>query len=498
MRLKDKIPGDFYKLFASKYREHYISFLLAIYEETTRLYSALSLTEAECRAIIDECMDRDGLVASDTEDLDEGESLVYSPGSARFLGNLTQWGWLKRDFDERINSYYYSFPGYGLAYMDVFKKLWSEEDDLSHESIRAVYSLLHTYLTDREKDPEILADALKASRRLVQLLSNMQDGMRTYFDELSRQKEIRGVQQVLVDEINNADSQKYALLTSTDSFYRYKEAVKEIVQEILEVNERRREELEEELREMAAEHEGGAGSPEHGARGPAGRDGAPPLNSFHPSVRRRLRRIEQSREADSFIYQLEREFDFIEIKYNRLIEQKAVFAARANARIKYLLREGEETDDNLMAFIGVLLRCQKQGEMLEDLSRDLCLTTLSRIVGENSFYAKRDEKREFVPAPPETAPEETARDMEDFVVRPEYTQKEIDAFIQKNMANGRFEVTEQTVFDVTDLEKLLFVWRDASVGEYGMQITGTDNEPVRKYGYKYTKFTMEKSENTDD
>ena len=41
MRLKDRIPGDFYKLFASKYRDNYICFLLAIYEETTRLYSAL-------------------------------------------------------------------------------------------------------------------------------------------------------------------------------------------------------------------------------------------------------------------------------------------------------------------------------------------------------------------------------------------------------------------------------------------------------------------------
>ncbi len=483
MKLKDKIPGDFYKLFASKYRENYISFLLAVYEETTRLYSALSLTEAECRAVIDECMDREGLVASDTEDLDEGESLVYSPGSARFLGNLTQWGWLKRDFDERINSYYYSFPGYALAYLDVFRKLWSEEDDLSHESIRAVYSLLHTYLTDREKDPEILADALKASRRLVQLLSNMQDGMRSYFDELSRQKEIRGVQQVLVDEINNADSKKYALLTSTDSFYRYKEAVKEIVQEILEVNERRREELEEELRELRTE----AGGEKAGER-----------DSYLPAIRRRKRRIEQSKEADCLVYQLEREFDFIEIKYNRLIEQKAVFAARANARIKYLLREGEETDDNLMAFIGVLRRCRKQGEMLEELSDSFCLTTLNRIVGENSFYAKRDEKREFHPVPPEAEPADGGRVMEDFVVRPEYTQKEIDAFIRKNMTDGRFQVTEQTVFDVTDLEKLLFVWRDASVGEYGMQITDTDSEPVRKYGYKYTKFTMEKSENTDD
>ena len=230
MRLKDRIPGDFYKLFASKYRDNYICFLLAIYEETTRLYSALCLTEAECRAVIDECMEAEGLIPAEDEEFEEGDSLIYSPGSTRFLYNLAQWGWLKRDFDERTNSYFYSFPGYSLTYLETFRKLWSEEEDLSHESIRSVYSLLHTYLTDREKDVEILADALNASKRLLQLLSNMQDGMRSYFDELSRQKDIRGIQEVLVDEINNTDSRKYALLTSTDSFYRYKEAVKEIVQ----------------------------------------------------------------------------------------------------------------------------------------------------------------------------------------------------------------------------------------------------------------------------
>ena len=34
----------------------------------------------------------------------------------------------------------------------------------------------------------------------------MQDGMRSYFDELSSQKHFIGIQQVLVEEINNSDS----------------------------------------------------------------------------------------------------------------------------------------------------------------------------------------------------------------------------------------------------------------------------------------------------
>ena len=70
-------------------------------------------------------------------------------------------------------------------------------------------------------------------KNLGQLLSNMQDGMRAYFDELSRMKDFIGIQKVLIKEINNSDSRCYAILTTTDSFYRYKEAVKELISKIL-------------------------------------------------------------------------------------------------------------------------------------------------------------------------------------------------------------------------------------------------------------------------
>ena len=69
-----------------------------------------------------------------------------------------------------------------------------------------------------------------------QLLSKMQYGMCSYFDVLSSQKHFIGIQLVLVEEINNSDSKKYAILTTTDSFYRYKEAVKELISEILNEN----------------------------------------------------------------------------------------------------------------------------------------------------------------------------------------------------------------------------------------------------------------------
>lgn len=58
-----------------------------------------------------------------------------------------------------------------------------------------------------------------------------------------RRKNFIGIQKVLVEEINNSDSKKYAILTTTDSFYRYKEAVKELISQILRENDQKREQL---------------------------------------------------------------------------------------------------------------------------------------------------------------------------------------------------------------------------------------------------------------
>ena len=54
MNLMNKIPREFYKLFASKYMDYYQQFLTAIYEESGRSFSLLGLTEGECRAVMNE------------------------------------------------------------------------------------------------------------------------------------------------------------------------------------------------------------------------------------------------------------------------------------------------------------------------------------------------------------------------------------------------------------------------------------------------------------
>ena len=240
MNLKSRMPRDFYRLFGSKYLDYYMVFLVAVYEESSRSYSTLGLTEQEVKSIINESLAGLKLDWSEARVDEDGVMLSQSNMASICLAHFEQWGWLLSDYDETLNCNVVSFPEYSQLYIELFQKLLSEEDGRERENILAIYSYLYTYNADKEKNNDILRSALKTSRRLVQLLANMQEGMRGYFDELSKQREFRGIQEVLVHEINNSDSRKYAILTTTDSFYRYKEAVKELTTDNLAANELRR------------------------------------------------------------------------------------------------------------------------------------------------------------------------------------------------------------------------------------------------------------------
>ena len=306
MNLLERIPKDFYKLFGSKYMEYYITFLVAIYEESSRSYSALGLTEQECRAIINEQLASATIDWSEERFDEEGSLLTRSNMAAVCLRHFEEWGWLRQDFDETLNSYVVSFPEYSQLYVELFQKLSVEEDSEERESVLAVYSYLFTYSADPEKNTEMLRSALRTSRRLSQMLAAMQEGMRGYFDELSGKKDFRGIQEVLIREIHNSDSKKYAILTTTDSFYRYKEAVKELIDQ----------------------------------------------NMSNP---------ETDDEAAEILLRIEREFDGIERRYNRLIEQKTVFASRAAARIRYILREGSTEEDPTLQLVNLLNQSSRKG-----------------------------------------------------------------------------------------------------------------------------------------
>ena len=182
MILKKQIPEDFYKLFRTRNMDAYMMFLVAIYEENSELYTALGLTLEEGQAIIAETMSRGQIdwqedeesQEEETQDTDMETDAVYPGTPSAILRRLIRWGWLRSDYDEKLNTYILSFPEYSQMYVELFEKLQKEDETGERESILAIYSALFTYHSDKEKNSEILKSALRTSKNLEQLLSNMQ------------------------------------------------------------------------------------------------------------------------------------------------------------------------------------------------------------------------------------------------------------------------------------------------------------------------------------
>ena len=59
---------------------------------------------------------------------EEGSLLTRSNMAAVCLRHFEEWGWLRQDFDETLNSYVVSFPEYSQLYVELFQKLSVEED----------------------------------------------------------------------------------------------------------------------------------------------------------------------------------------------------------------------------------------------------------------------------------------------------------------------------------------------------------------------------------
>lgn len=440
MNLLERIPKDFYKLFGSKYMEYYITFLVAIYEESSRSYFALGLTEQECRAIINEQLASATIDWSEERFDEEGSLLTRSNMAAVCLRHFEEWGWLRQDFDETLNSYVVSFPEYSQLYVKLFQKLSVEEDSEERESVLAVYSYLFTYSADPEKNTEMLRSALRTSRRLSQMLAAMQEGMRGYFDELSGKKDFRGIQEVLIREIHNSDNKKYAILTTTDSFYRYKEAVKELIDQ----------------------------------------------NMSNP---------ETDDEAAEILLRIEREFDSIERRYNRLIEQKTVFASRAAARIRYILREGSTEEDQTLQLVNLLNQSSRKEEILKELASSMGVTSPYRVITEKSFYTPRNmEKEAFQPVSVSTGANADSGEMEDFILQPLYTKEEIRSFRKEYEKNGVFSVTKDVIHSVEDLEKLFFIWQEATERQDDAQRIVIGDEIRGKGGLTFSGLTIENAE----
>ena len=164
--------------------------------------------------------------------------------------------------------------------------------------------------------------------------------------------------------------------------------------------------------------------------------------------------------ADTML-RIERQFDAIEKRYNKLIEQKTIFASRAAARIRYVLQEGAQEDQTIV-FVDMLNRSGRKEELIRALSERIPMSRPYSVMAEDSMYRRRLSDREkFTPQAVAEESRESEK-LDSFVLKPLYTQKELELFKRKNQSDGVFRTTKDTVRTVEDLEKLFFIWQEAT------------------------------------
>ena len=457
MQVKSRVPEDFYKLFSGKYTEYYQLALIALSEESAASSLLTGLTEEDCQDILRERMSS---VIEEDGGAEEEEGVRHGAGVLR---RLVAWGWLKRDFDEMRNSYVISVPDYSQMFIDVFRRLFDWDSRQERGSILAVYSHLFTYRAGAEKNNDLLNGALEASKALRRMLSDLQEGMRGYFEALAEQKTFLGVQEVLVGEINNRDSGQYAILTTTDSFYRYKEEIREL--------------LDQNIAETAAQKQ-------------ALVEAAGQTQENPEAGRQRGNERSSCEEALGLLFRIAREFEEIEKRYNRLIDQKRMFAKRAAARMRYILAEGDAQDDQAKEFVRFLEQSPRKEQILEDLAGRLGLTGPFRILKEKSFFRPRNTaKREFCPQEVQLQ-KGASEGFDTYVVKPLYTQAQIAAFRREHETDGVFCADAQTVRGIEDLEKLLFVWQEAAEDAESTVEAETEKTFTTPEGFRYSGFSV--------
>ena len=147
----------------------------------------------------------------DEENYDEeGEFLTRSNMASVCLKHFQEWGWLKQDYDEALNSYVVTFPEYSQMYVELFRSLLDEQESEERESVMTIYSHLYTYSSDKEKNNEILKSALRVSKKLVQMLVNMQsaEAVAVFDDFLTRLSSVSPQVSILIIAGNHDSAQR--------------------------------------------------------------------------------------------------------------------------------------------------------------------------------------------------------------------------------------------------------------------------------------------------
>ena len=190
--------------------------------------------------------------------------------------------------------------------------------------------------------------------------------------------------------------------------------------------------------------------------------------------------------------QLERGFDDIEHRISNMDKEHSRYVKATVTRLNYLLNQ----EDNMKGLVIRLLNhLSEYGCPDEDLTAVSARMNLSQmtILSEKSLYKRRKTKADFTE---QLKDEEESEElsMEEVLnlnkVRNRYSQKEIEAFIEGSMTDGKMVVNEQTIHSDQDFEKLILAYDYSTRRKSPYKVEEEDSEMVHCKGYTYPRLVF--------
>ncbi len=123
--------------------EIYMQFPGALYEESSQSYSASRAYGTRVvRMIMNERLAKMALDWSEARVDEEGELITRANMASVSLKHFEDWGWLRRDYDETLNSYVVSFPEYSQLFVELFSEIYTVKMTVRNERVCLRYTVI--------------------------------------------------------------------------------------------------------------------------------------------------------------------------------------------------------------------------------------------------------------------------------------------------------------------------------------------------------------------
>ena len=418
-----EIPDNFYSLFRSYNRDTYVEALLRIHEEYQ--YNNYFLSKDLCLQILSDQFSK-RKISIMREEQESEEDVLESPPS-RILNWLLKTGWLERleDYEHGVTNII--IPDYAAIMIEAFDRLSNGEEEEAQIYIQNIYGILFSYRNDGRSGNSLLKTAAVNTKKLNKALQDMLHNMNHFFNSLLEKNTYEDLlREHLEGYVEEIVRKKYHILKTSDNFYQYKNDIKTWLKEM-------------EQRETAD------------------------LRQMRENTDGMLKIQEEKEEALSLIGEIRRGFSDIERRISNMDREHMKYVRATVTRMNYLMNTDGDMKGLMVQLLNQISGGKDQDQMLNDVARRVQIEKL-QILSPQSLYQKRKGRKLFVE---ELLPDEVQEELNrEEVLRlnrlhTRFSKKEIDAFIEERMVQGKLEVKEGFVQDKTDFEKLILAY-DAS------------------------------------